>query len=211
MSAGPNARAAIGRRGPDRVAVDADAGPPRSTTVARRWEGRLFGALVLAAFLLYGIGSAMADRPVGLVLVATNSVAVTVLGLLGYRLLRPSPDRLVGFAYLVARVAEAALLAGGIAVAAEGDTAGYLLGMVALGLGSIPFCSTIGRQGWLPPWLARWGVVGYAILAAGALLELTTGRAVTVALAVPGGLFELVLGLVLLRRGFDRAGDTGVG
>ena len=39
------------------------------------WEGRAFGGIVLAAFLLYGIGSAAADRPIGVTLVVVNSIA----------------------------------------------------------------------------------------------------------------------------------------
>jgi hypothetical protein len=45
---------------------------------------------------------------------------------------------------------------------------------------------------------------GYGALAIGALLELMTERSLTVVLALPGGLFELVLGLYLVRFGFRR-------
>ena len=38
----------------------------------------------------------------------------------------------------------------------------------------------------------------------GALLELATGRSLAVIFAVPGGLFELALGLYLVRYGFRR-------
>ncbi len=69
------------------------------------WEGRLFGGLVLAAFPLYGIGSALADRPIGLALVAANSLAVTVVGIIGQRLVR-SRERTAGIGYLVARLDE---------------------------------------------------------------------------------------------------------
>lgn len=179
----------------------------RSLTVSR-WQGQVFGGLVLAAFLLYGVGSAMADEPVGLALVTLNSVAVTIIGLIGFRLLRADGFG-AGAGYLGARILEAVLLAGGIAVVAltsstDADTTGYLLAMIALGVGSLPFLRALDRGRWLPTWLARWGMVGYAALVAGAVLELATGRALTVFFAAPGGLFELTLGLVLLRRGFDR-------
>ncbi|MEM7338043.1 MAG: DUF4386 domain-containing protein [Actinomycetota bacterium] len=175
---------------------------------AAGWEGRLFGALVLSAFVLYGVGSAFADQAVGLTLVMLNSVAVTVLGLVGFRLLRPENTR-IGLGYLAARIAEAILLAGGVVVASgptgsEADTTGYLLGMVALGLGSVPFCLALGSARWLPSFMARWGVLGYTLLAIGALTELATGRAVTVLFAIPGGLFEVALGCHLVWRGFRR-------
>lgn len=174
-----------------------------------RWEGRLFGGLVLAAFGLYGIGSAIADQPIGLLLVAANSIAVAVVGVLGHRLLRDHHPR-AGAVYLGARLAEAILLAGGIFVheladASNADNTGYLLGMIALGVGSLPFWHVAGRGPWLSSRFALWGIAGYLVLAGGALLELATGRAVTVIAAIPGGLFELAVGLCLLVRGFGTA------
>jgi len=169
-------------------------------------EGRLFGALVLAAFPLYGFGSALADRPIGLALVAANSLAVTVVGIIGWRLVR-SRERAAGIGYLFARIAEATLLAAGAAFVYfadepdAGDTA-YRLGMLALGVGSIPFFGALRRRGWLPAPLAVWGMVGYTALALGALVDLMTGREVIEIFAIPGGLFELTLGVILLRRGF---------
>ena len=172
-----------------------------------RWEGRLFGGLVLAAFLLYGIGSALVDEPLGVALVAVNSVAVTIVGVIGYRLL--SHHHLwVGAGYLATRLAEALLLGGGVALYAiaddfsDADTTGYLLGMLALGIGSLPFWYVVGRGPWLSQRFALWGMIGYLMLTAGALIELTTGREVTYIFAAPGGLFEIAVGLYLLRRGF---------
>jgi hypothetical protein len=169
-------------------------------------EGRLFGGLVLAAFPLYGIGSALADRPTGLALVVANSIAVTVLGVIGWRLARADEPQ-AGAGYLAARAAEATLLAAGAAfiyfadAPDAGDTA-YQLGMLALGIGSIPFFGALRRRGWLPAPLALWGMAGYAALAVGAVIDLTTGRDVAEVFAIPGGLFELTVGVVLLRRGW---------
>jgi hypothetical protein len=180
-----------------------------STAVAHpfnRWEGRLFGGLVLAAFLLYGIGSGLAEESIGLVLVGANSIAVAAIGVIGFRLLRNQHPR-TGAMYLAARIAEAILLAGGIALysfadVADADNSGYLLGMIALGVGSLPFWRVVGRGPWLSNRFALWGIVGYATLAAGALFELTTGRGISVIAAIPGGLFEFAVAVHLLRRGF---------
>ena len=187
---------------------DATLAPSSTVSDTRPWEGRAFGGIVLAAFLLYGIGSAAADRPIGITLVVVNSIAVALAGLIGFRLVR-STDHGVGAGYVVARAAEALLLAGGIIVAelsdvGDADDLGYLLGMIALTAGSIPFCQTLGRRRWIPRPLATWGVLGYAALAMGALLELTTDRSLAVISALPGGLFELALGLYLVRHGFRR-------
>lgn len=186
------------------------AGRPQGADVSgpSLWEGRVFGGIVLAAFLLYGIGSATADQPIGLVLVVVNSIAVAFAGFIGFRLVRAA-DHDVGLGYLAARLAEAGLLAGGILMAevagvGGADTNGYLLAMIALSVGSIPFCKTLGRRRRIPQPLATWGIFGYAALAMGALVELATGRSVAVVFAVPGGLFEFALGLRLIWRGFDR-------
>jgi hypothetical protein len=199
------------------------AGTTRSTTYNpgfNRWEGRLFGGLVLAAFLLYGIGSALVDEPLGVGLVVVNSVAVTCIGVIGFRLLRQDHPW-VGASYLVTRIAEALFLSGGVVLytiaddVSDADTTGYLLGMLALGIGSLPFWYVIGRGPWLSKRFALWGMTGYLALAAGAMIELSTGREVTYFFAAPGGLFEIAVGLYLLRRGFGptdqdldrRAGD----
>ncbi len=198
------------------------AGPIRSTTADgpaltddskfNRWEGRLFGGLVLAAFFLYGIGSALVDEPIGVGLVAVNSLAVTIVGVIGFRLLRQS-NPWVGAGYLATRIAEATFLAGGVALytfadRSDADIAGYLLGMLVLGIGSLPFWYVIGRGPWLSSRFALWGMVGYLALTVGAVIELTTGREVTYFFAAPGGLFEIAVGVHLLRRGFGTANLT---
>ncbi len=190
----------------------ADVPTPANNSGFNRWEGRLFGGLVLAAFFLYGIGSALVDEPIGVVLVAVNSVAVTIVGVIGFRLLR-NDHRWVGAGYLTTRIAEAIFLGGGVALytfadRSDADITGYLLGMLALGIGSLPFWYVVGRGPWLSNRFALWGMVGYLALATGAAIELSTGREVTYFFAAPGGLFEIAVGVHLLRRGFGTANLT---
>lgn len=190
------------------ASITAQDSPIRSSaTTGPEWEGRIFGGLMLAAFALYGTGAAIAPAPLGLVLVALNSVAVVIVGVIGHRLLRFQARR-AAVGYLAARGIEAVVLLGGVAVLTFGASGGhlnntaYLLGMLALAIGSMPFCQALGRGGWLPTWFARWGMVGYAALAVGCTFELVTGQPVALSFAIPGGLFELALGMFLLRRGF---------
>ncbi len=185
-----------------------DTSPTVDHPFSRR-EGRLFGGLVLAAFLLYGIGSSLIDEPIGIILVLANSAAVATIGVIGFRLLRNDRPQ-AGAVYLIARIAEAILLGGGMALYAIADVAdanqtGYLLGMIALGFGSLPFWIVVGRGQWLSRRFALWGIVGYVALGAGALIELTTGHGVAIVASIPGGLFEVAVGVYLLRRGFDTA------
>ncbi|MEU8052532.1 DUF4386 family protein [Micromonospora haikouensis] len=183
-----------------------------------RVAGRCAGAFFLLAFVAYGVGSALPGQPAGAALVALNSALVAAIGALAFRALRPAHPG-AAWGYLVARGAEAFLLAAGLVLrdsagAGAADIA-YQAAMLSLGLGSVPFCLALARQRWLPGWLAGWGVAGYALLAAGAAAELA-GIRVGVVLAAPGGLFELVFGVLLLARGFapatgGRPGPTGDG
>lgn len=167
-----------------------------------RVAGRFAGAFFLLAFVSYGIGSALAGQFAGTALVALNSVMVAAIGVLVFHALR-RPHSKTAWTYLAARVVEAFLLAVGFVLL---DTAGaadiaYQLAMLSLGLGSLPFCLALNRRRWLPTWLASWGFIGYALLATGAAAELI-GVRIGIVLAIPGGLFEIVFGLLLLTRGF---------
>src|SRR5690349_19916212 len=134
--------------------------------------GCIVGALFLCAFLLYGSGSALVETTPGTLLLLANSVAVVAVGLLAQRLVT-APS------YLVARVCEALFLAVGVVFlllrapfSTDANTLCYQVAMVALGLGSLPFCRAMGRAGLIPGWLATWGTVGYGVFALGAVAEL---------------------------------------
>jgi hypothetical protein len=179
--------------------------------MSHRTTGRIVGALFLTAFACYGVGSALVDSPVGVALVMLNSVVVATIGVLVFRMLRRS-HLLTAVTYLATRALEAVLLAVGAALlvligsAAANDLA-YQFAMLALGVGSVPFCRTLLRCQLVPASLAIWGMVGYAVLAAGALLELVgLGRGLV--LAIPGGLFEVALGVTLMARGFPEQTGT---
>lgn len=168
-----------------------------------RVTGRYAGAFFLLAFVFYGIGSALAGQFAGTALVVLNSLMVAAIGVLVFRALRREHPG-TAWTYLVARGAEAFLLTTGIVLldsagAGAADIA-YQAAMLSLGLGSLPFFLALNRRRWLPSWLAIWGLAGYALLATGAAAELM-GATVGLVLAIPGGLFEIVFGLLLLARG----------
>jgi hypothetical protein len=170
-----------------------------------RMTGRIVGVLFLAAFFCYGVGSALADRAVGPALMLLNSVVVATIGVLVFRVFR-RPHPRTSATYLIARGFEAILLAVGVVGlvsmgSAEINNLAYQGAMLGLGVGSVPFCRALLRDQFVPRWLAVWGMVGYALLAAGALIELV-GLAVGLVLAIPGGLFEVALGVILVARGF---------
>lgn len=161
----------------------------------------------------------------GVLLMLLNCVVVIVIGVAAYPVLRRHHP-LTASAYLLTRGFEAALLAVSsvlllslTTLAHEFDAAGdsrldplaraaqetslnaFWVAMIGLSLGSLPFCRALLQARLVPPLLAGWGAVGYALLAAGAALELL-GHNVGVLLVIPGGVFEAVLGLLLIVRGF---------
>ncbi|GAA3462759.1 DUF4386 domain-containing protein [Saccharothrix longispora] len=173
-----------------------------------RTTGRAVGALFLLAFFAYGGGTALVGAgsvPAGALLMLVNSAVVVGIGVLALPVLRPH-DELTAHAYLTGRAAEAVLLAVGIVFllgtsANEGDHYAYQLAMIFAGAVGVLFCRTLLRARLVPRALAVWGAVGYAVFLLGAVLEVL-GHRVGVALSVPGGLFEVALGALLLVKGF---------
>jgi hypothetical protein len=166
---------------------------------------RIVGVSFLAAFVCYGVGSALVDRPIGVALMLFNSLVVAAIGALVFGVLRPRHGRTAAL-YLLVRTLEAALLAAGVLLLVllpwpQGNDIAYQLAMIILGIGSVPFCWVLLRDRFLPGWLAVCGIGGYVLLAVGALLELG-GLAVGLVFAIPGGLFEIALALILIARGF---------
>ncbi|MEU1876779.1 DUF4386 domain-containing protein [Streptosporangium sp. NPDC020072] len=185
------------------------------------------GALFLLAFVVYIPGNALtgaaADQmrtSAGALLMLVNSVAVAGIGVLMFPVLKRHHE-LSAHAYLVSRVVEAVMLAVGIvfllllvplardtslspslaAVLRQGNLYAYQIAMVSLGLGSLLFCRVLFRAKLVPGFMAVWGTVGYAVFAVGAILEIL-GYGVGTALSVPGGLFEVGLGVLLTVKGF---------
>jgi hypothetical protein len=164
----------------------------------------------------------------GALLMLLNSGIVAGIGVTVLPVLKRH-DEVAAYGYLVARTVEAVLLAVGVVfvllllplateyaagadpalhalarVALEGNQFAYQIAMIAVGLGGLVFCRVLFRAVLVPRFLATWGLVGYAIFAVGALLEVL-GYGVGLALSVPGGLFEVALGALLIARGFPVA------
>lgn len=177
--------------------------------MSSRTTGRAIGALFLLAFLAYGVGTALAGSasvPVGALLMLANSAIVAGIGVLAFPVLRPHSE-LTAHAYLVGRAVEAALLAVGVVFlllpepVPAGNHYSYQVAMMAVGSVGVLFCRVLLRARLVPRAIAVWGVVGYAVFLLGAVLEVL-GYGVGVALSVPGGLFEIALGVLLIAKGF---------
>lgn len=182
-------------------------------TMNTRTIARTIGALMLAVFLLYGIGSSIATTATpgallttGTVMMLLNSVAVAAIGALMLPILRPHAPA-VAVVYLATRIFEGALLAVG-AIALFMASAGinflaYNVAMAGLGIGSLFFCAALFRSRLVPRFLAVWGFVGYAAFATGCVLELFGVAGAGLISTIPGGLFEIFFAIWLIARGFS--------
>jgi hypothetical protein len=80
----------------------------------------------------------------------------------------------------------------------------YQVGQMSLGFGAMFLAYLLFRTGLIPRALAGLGVVGYATHLLGAVFELF-GVHISMWLLIPGGIFEVSLGVWLLVKGFNAA------
>jgi hypothetical protein len=84
----------------------------------------------------------------------------------------------------------------------DANTMAYQIGQLSLGIGAFFLCWLLYRTRLIPRWLAGWGLLGYALHAAGAIAEIF-GIPISLILLIPGGLFELTVAFWLLIKGFQ--------
>ncbi len=176
------------------------------------YKARAIGFLFLLAFLAYGIGRNLIEiddtsgKYIGSFLIILNSLIVLFIGVLLRRTLQDH-NVLIGYFYLFTRIVESIALASIVlnlipAFHVHKDH-GYFIGMLTLGLGSIPMCLCLKKYSISPNWLAIWGGAGYAILAFGFLMEFF-GKEWSMCLLVPGGLWEIAFGIWLIIKGSNK-------
>ncbi len=78
----------------------------------------------------------------------------------------------------------------------------YDIGMSTLGLAGLMLCYTLYRAKLLPRPLAIWGLVGYAVILCGMVSEIM-GSGLGLLSSLPGGLWEVFVGVWLIVRGFN--------
>jgi hypothetical protein len=78
----------------------------------------------------------------------------------------------------------------------------YEIGMSTLGLAGLMLCYTLYRAKLVPRPLAIWGLVGYAIIFCGMVSEIM-GSGLGLASSIPGGLWEVFIGVWLIVKGFN--------
>ena len=186
----------------------------------------LIGVSFLVATLTFLVGDALissafdasdslvktSDLAVGAVLISLCAIAVVVIGAAAYRVLRSrQPGLATG--YLIFRILEGVVI---VAVAGYMVASSELISYEAAiyiftGVGGLMFAVALDRTGLIPSWLARLGIVGYVAIALSAPLDVfgiaSLDSPVGMLLYVPGAVFELVLPILLIVRGFRLVGD----
>ena len=78
----------------------------------------------------------------------------------------------------------------------------YAIGMSALGVSGLMLCYTLYKSKLVPRFFAIWGLVGYAVIFVGMLSEIM-GSGLGLISSLPGGLWEVFMGVWLIAKGFN--------
>lgn len=171
-------------------------------------NARITGSFFLFAFVAYGLGRHLFESQdtisqySGSALIMLNSVLVIFIGIL-FRKTLIHYNVWVANIYLIARIIEgvalSALVVNLVSPVKTGEDTGYFLGMICLGLGSLPMTWILYKYRIAPAWLALWGIIGYAVFALGFVMEFL-GKPWSMYLLGPGGLWEVLFALWLIFR-----------
>jgi hypothetical protein len=83
----------------------------------------------------------------------------------------------------------------------QGNIYSYQIGMIALGLAGQMLCLMFYRVKLVPRFVAVWGLVGYMTILCGSVFEVL-GFNLNFIHTIPGGLWELFIGVWLIVKGF---------
>ena len=108
--------------------------------------------------------------------------------------------------YLNVGVAEMLRLQGLSALFIQVNLQAYHIAMFTLGIAGVMLCVMFFRTRLLPRFLSVWGIVGYATILCGSVLEVM-GFALHSLDTIPGGLWELFIGVWLIVKGFNLKGE----
>jgi Domain of unknown function (DUF4386) len=108
----------------------------------------------------------------------------------------------LGIEYLNAGSADTSYLQALSNVLTKANLYAYEFAMITVGVAGFILCSMFYRAQLVPRLLAVWGLIGYAILLVGSVLQVV-GLNLNSIHAIPGGLWELFIGVWLIAKGFN--------
>jgi hypothetical protein len=108
----------------------------------------------------------------------------------------------LGSEYLKAEVVEAHHLQALSTLSVRASQYAYDIAMSALGISGLILCFAFFRTKLIPQIVAVWGIVGYVIIFCGMVSEIM-GSGLGLASSIPGGLWEVFIGVWLIVKGFN--------
>jgi hypothetical protein len=108
----------------------------------------------------------------------------------------------VGIEYLNAGSSDTSYLQVLSTVLTKAHLFAYEFAMITVGVAGLILCFIFYRAQLVPRLLAVWGLIGYAILLLGSVLQVL-GLNLSSIQAIPGGLWELFIGVWLIAKGFN--------
>jgi hypothetical protein len=108
----------------------------------------------------------------------------------------------LGSEYLKATASSGGFLQGLSAVSVKASQYAYQIGMSTLGVAGLILNIVFYKTRLIPRWLAIWGLAGYGIIFAG-MLSAILGSGLGDLSSIPGGLWEVFVGVWLIAKGFE--------
>lgn len=115
----------------------------------------------------------------------------------------------LGSEYLKAGVPGTLYLQALSALSIQANLYAYNIGMIFLGLAGLMLCTMFYTARLVPRPVAVWGLVGYATILCGSVLEVL-GFDLSSIHTIPGGLWELFIGVWLIARGFNASASVSL-
>jgi hypothetical protein len=108
----------------------------------------------------------------------------------------------IGSEYLNAGASDASYLQALSTVFMQAQLNAYNIAMLTLGISGLILCYSFYKSKLVPRFLAVWGLVGYAVILGGSVVEVFGFNLQTIH-AIPGGLWEVFIGVWLIVKGFN--------
>jgi hypothetical protein len=108
----------------------------------------------------------------------------------------------IGSEYLNAGASDASYLQALSTVFMQAQLYAYNIAMFILGISGLILCYSFYKSKLIPQLLAVWGLVGYATILCGSVLEVMGFDLLSIH-AIPGGLWEMFIGVWLIVKGFN--------
>lgn len=113
----------------------------------------------------------------------------------------------LGAEFLKASASETSYLQSLSGLFAQSQAYSYQIGMVTLGMAGLTLCYGFSRTKLVPQFFIIWGFIGYVSFLGGSILEIL-GFNLQLLHTLPGGLWEISIGIWLIIKGFSSSAFT---